>query len=47
MYKKLKPLHPGGDANPGSSVFEADAMTTMPRRQGMRIWDPYVLATAL
>jgi hypothetical protein len=33
MYKNLKTLYPGGDLNPGSSVLEADAMTTMPRRR--------------
>jgi hypothetical protein len=33
MYKP-KTLHPGGYSNPGFSVLEADAMTTMPRRLG-------------
>jgi hypothetical protein len=36
MYKDLhKNLTPRQDLNPGSSVLEADAMTTMPHRQGL------------
>jgi hypothetical protein len=31
---KFKNLKPGGDSNPGSAVLEADALTTLPRRQG-------------
>jgi hypothetical protein len=35
MYKNLhKNLIPWRDSNPRSSVLEADAMATMPRRQG-------------
>jgi hypothetical protein len=38
MYKDLcTTLHPGRDSNPRSYVQEADAMTTMPRRQGTLI----------
>jgi hypothetical protein len=32
-YEDLKPCI-RGDLNPGSSVMEADVMTTVPRRQG-------------
>jgi hypothetical protein len=32
--KKTKTIHPDKDSNPGSYVLEADAMATMPRRQG-------------
>jgi hypothetical protein len=35
MYKYLKNLAPWRDSNPGSFVLEANAMTTMPRRQGV------------
>jgi hypothetical protein len=34
MYKDLKISYTLRDSNQGSSVLEADAMTTMPRRQG-------------
>jgi hypothetical protein len=34
MYKGLKNFTPCWDLNPGTSVLEVDAMTTMPRRQG-------------
>jgi hypothetical protein len=34
MYQDLKNLTPWRESNPGSSVMEADAMTTMPRRKG-------------
>jgi hypothetical protein len=37
MYKDLKTLHPGGNSNPGFSVLEADAMTTIKRRQGKSV----------
>jgi hypothetical protein len=30
-------LTPWSDSNPGTSVLGADAMTTMPRRKGMRV----------
>jgi hypothetical protein len=32
--KRTKNLTPWRDSNPGSTVLEAEAMTTMPRRQG-------------
>jgi hypothetical protein len=46
MYKFLKTLHPAG--NPGPSAMQADAMTTMTRRQGItyiRVFRNYYLGT--
>jgi hypothetical protein len=35
MYQYLKTLHPGGILSPGSSVLEADLMTTKPVQPGL------------
>jgi hypothetical protein len=36
MYKDLKALHPGGNRTRDLLFYrQADAMTTMPRRQGL------------
>jgi hypothetical protein len=36
--QRLKTLTPLRDSNPGSSVLEADAMTTILHRQGYPFW---------